>query len=320
MSVAPAGEFRQSGAEGSETHAPAPAERSLRQKAADFWLDLLFRCAGRPAITRIMKPLVVHLGFRCSRQMQLATIANAKRIFGADLPPARCRAFGRRVLANFYDFVCDIGISQRLSNAQLLDRIESVQGHPNYVAARAMKKGAIIATAHMGSFEIGASALIEHDQKLHVVFKRDPSRFEQLRQSLRKRLGILEAPVDEGLGLWLRLREILQRDEVVLMQADRVMPGQKGVKVPFFNGHIMLPSGPIKLALASSAPIVPVLAVRLPGGRIRICVEPAIHVEPSDQSPHPAMLQLASILEQYIRAHADQWLMFDKAFCEDVHD
>jgi hypothetical protein len=35
--------------------------------------------------------------------------------------------------------------------------------------------------------------------------------------------------------MWLRLREALQRDEVVMMQADRVMPGQKGSKFRCFR-------------------------------------------------------------------------------------
>jgi KDO2-lipid IV(A) lauroyltransferase len=301
-----------------ETPAPLPqvepAGHRLRQRAANFWLDLLFRCAGRPTITRLMKPLVVSLGFSCSKKLQAATAFNAQRIFSPGLTPAQCRAFGRRVLGNFYDFVCDVGLSQRLSMSRLLSRIESVQGHPNYAAARAMKKGAIIATAHMGSFEIGAAALLQHDQRIHVVFKRDPSRFEQVRSALRQKLGILEAPVDEGLGLWVRLRDVLMRDEVVMVQSDRVMPGQKGATVPFLHGQVMLPTGPVKLALASGAPIVPVFAVRVPDGRIRICVEEAIIVEPSEQSPHPAMLKLAAVIERYVRQYPDQWLMFDRAF------
>src|SRR5439155_18426666 len=123
-------------------------------------------------------------------------------------------------------------------------------------------------------------------------------------------------PVDEGFGLWLRLRDALSRDEVVMVQADRVMPGQKGVKVPFLHGHLLLPSGPVKLALASGAPIVPVFALRAPGGRIRIRIEEAIIAEPSDLSPHPALLRLAAVLEKYVRAYPEPWLNLQNAFFE----
>jgi len=150
------------------------------------------------------------------------------------------------------------------------------------------------------------------------VFKRDPSRFEQVRSALRRRLGILEAPVDEGWGLWVRLRDALRRDEVVMVQADRVMPGQKGLKVPFLHGHVMLPSGPVKLALASGAPIVPIFSLRGSRGRLRIRIEEPILAGPSDASPHPALLRLAGVLEKYVRAYPEQWLMFQNAFCEDA--
>jgi KDO2-lipid IV(A) lauroyltransferase len=297
---------------------PNSTPGALRRAAADVWLDLLFRCAGRPALTRLMKPLVVGLGFCCSRQMRSSTAANARRIFGPGITPAEARAFGRRVLGNFYDFVCDVGLSRSQSRQQMAGRIEPVQHHERYVAARAARRGAIIATAHMGSFEAGAVALLEHEAKIHVVFRRDPSRFEQVRSALRQKLGILEAPVDQGWGVWMRLRDALLRDEVVMVQADRVMPGQKGIRVPFLHGHVMLPTGPVKLALASGAPIVPVFAIRAPAGKIRICVEEPIAVEPSDASPHPALLQLAATIERYVRANPDQWLMFQSAFCEDA--
>ncbi|MEA2709081.1 MAG: phosphatidylinositol dimannoside acyltransferase [Phycisphaerales bacterium] len=267
------------------------------------------------------RPMFVRCAYRFSRAIRTATAANARRILGPDVAQEYIESFGRGVVENFYDFVCDVGQSLHLTREQLLARIDSVEGHDHYEAARAPKKGAIIATAHMGSFEAGAAALIDRERAVHVVFKRDETRFEHVRSSLRRKLGVIEAPVDEGWPLWLRLREALLRDEVVMVQADRVMPGQKGARVPFLHGHLLLPTGPIKLAIASGAPIVPVFAIRSAGGGIRIHVEPAIVVsEASDASPHPALLQFAAVLERYVRAYPEQWLLFHNAFCEDTAD
>jgi KDO2-lipid IV(A) lauroyltransferase len=295
-----------------------PSRSAVRAAAADFWLDSLFRVAGRaPIVTRLTRPLFVRSAFRFSHAIRSATAANARRIFGADASPARVEAYGRGVVASFYDFVCDVGQSLHLTREQLLARIDSVEGHDHYEAARAMRKGAIIATAHMGSFEAGAAAIVDRERAVHVVFKRDETRFEQVRTSLRAKLGVIEAPVDEGWTLWLRLREALLRDEVVMVQADRVMPGQKGSRVPFLHGHLLLPTGPIKLAMASGAPIIPVFAARTPGGKIRIHVEPAVVV---DDDPHASLLRLAGVLEKYVRAYPEQWLLFHKAFCDDENE
>jgi KDO2-lipid IV(A) lauroyltransferase len=268
-------------------------------------------------LTRALRPVVARGAYRFSPSVRRATAANARGIFGPEVAPAEVRALGRGVVASFYDFVCDVGQALHLSRDQLGGRIESIEGHPHYLAARALGRGAIIATAHMGSFEAGAVALLKHERAMHVVFKRDPSRFERVRSGLRQKLGVTEQPVDDGWGMWMRLRDALARDEVVMIQADRVMPGQKGAEVPFLHGRMLLPTGPFKLALASErAPIIPVFVLRTPRGGIRIHVEEAIVVEPSDESPHPALLKFARILEQYVRAYPRQWLLLTPAFCE----
>ena len=74
------------------------------------------------------------------------------------------------------------------------------------------------------------------------------------------------------------LRNALANDEAVLIQGDRVMPGQKGQAVRFFGGHILLPTGPVRLALISGAPIIPVYSVRTPEGKIRLFIEKPIVV------------------------------------------
>ena len=312
-----AGELRTAAPAGSE--GPAPAETNVRRAAAAFWLDALFRLAGgAPGLTRGLRPLVARGAYRCSPAIRNAIAGNARRIFGPEVSPQEIQAFGRGVVENFFDFVCDIGLSLRLTKQQLSGRIESIVGHEHYLAARAARRGAIIATAHMGSFEAGAAALLKHERAMHVVFKRDRSRFEQVRSALRAKLGVIEAPIDDGWGVWMRLRDALARDEVVMIQADRVMPGQKGCRVPFLHGHLLLPTGAVKLSLASGgAPIVPVFALRTEDGRIRIHVEPAIAVEPSGEFPHPALLQFGRILEQYVRAYPRQWLLLHRAFCDE---
>jgi phosphatidylinositol dimannoside acyltransferase len=293
----------------------ASSSSPVRAAAAEFWLDLLFRTAGRaPAITRLTRPLFVRCAYRFSHAIQNATTANARRILGPDVSRERIERFGRGVVENFYDFVCDVGQSLHLTRQQLLARIDSVEGHDHYEAARSLKKGAIIATAHMGSFEAGAAAIVDRERAVHVVFKRDDTRFEHVRTSLRGKLGVSEAPVDEGWPLWLRLREALMRDEVVMVQADRVMPGQKGARVPFLHGHLLLPTGPIKLAIASGAPIIPVFAVRTPQHKIRIHVEPAVIVTDNADA---SLLELARVLEKYVSAYPEQWLLFHRGFCED---
>ena len=246
------------------------------------------------------------------------TLANAARIVGERATIAQRQAVARAVVGSFYDFVADVGQSVGLSREQLLARIADVEGDERYQTARQERKGAIIVTAHMGSFEVAAAALLQHEKSIHVLFRRDArGLFEKTRAALRKRLGIMETCVDDGLTSWVRLKEALAGDEVVLVQGDRVMPDQKGERVRFLGGHLLVPLGPIKLALVSGAPIVPVFSTRLEDGRVRLSIAKPIRVH-REEDVGPALRELAAVIETYVRLYPEQWLMVHRAFCEDA--
>jgi KDO2-lipid IV(A) lauroyltransferase len=201
-------------------------------------------------------------------------------------------------------------------------RIDGVDGHDHYVAARKLGRGAIILTAHMGSFELGLAALTAIEPKVHVVFKRDTEDgFETIRQNLRHKLGVIEAPIDDGWTIWIKLRDALRADQVVILQGDRAMPGQKSQPVPVAGGHVALPLGPLMLAMASEAPIVPIFTLATAPGRCRVFVEDPIIIDPQAEpvdGVHPSLLKIGKVIEKYVVAHPDQWLVLDRAFVEDA--
>jgi lauroyl/myristoyl acyltransferase len=286
----------------------------LRRRCAGAWLRLFFRIVGlSPAFAAAARPVFVFLAFSFSPRIRRATAVNAARLL--DHPDEKTkRLFGRRVVGSFYDFVCDVGATLHSTREQLAARIESVTGTESYHAARAAGRGAVLVTAHMGSFEKGLVALPIQEKRIHVVFKRDKiGGFEKLRTELRKRLNVAESPVDDGWGVWVRLREALQNDEVVAVQGDRVLPGQKGIPVAILGGTLLLPTGPFKLAASAGSPVMPIFSTRSPDGRIAIRIEPAI--DPTDVDA--AVRLFGACLERQLRTHADQWLVLDPAFLED---
>jgi lauroyl/myristoyl acyltransferase len=305
----------------------AAARAWANRESAKFWLNFLFWHARRhPGFARSAKPFFLWGVWNFSDHLYGGMMANARRILGDAASVAQCETLARRTIGNFFDFVCDVGLCLGLSRRQMLDRIESVEGAERYLAARTSGptagKGAIIVTAHMGSFEVGTAALMEHEQsRVHVLFHRDAlGLFEQIRSTLRRRLGVVEVPVEQGWTVWIRLRDALRADGVVLIQGDRVMPGQKGRAMPFFGGHVLLPTGPVKLALASGAPMVPVFSVRSPEGTVRLFIEEPISVGEGEGmlSADMAMSTLAAVLEKYVRRFPDQWLENRPAWMEDA--
>jgi KDO2-lipid IV(A) lauroyltransferase len=271
-----------------------------------------------PYASSKLKRSLVALAWEKSHYFQDNILANAGRLLGEQSTPRQRWDLGLAVLYNFFDFICDVGRSVGQTRKQILARIMSVEGEQTYRDARAAGKGAIVLTAHMGSFEVGMAALLEQERRVHVVFRRDAfGLFERTRSKLRRQLGVVEQPVDEGLATWMKLREALAGDEVVLLQGDRVMPGQKGRAVPILGGHMVLPTGPLRLAQASGAPIIPIFSIRQQDGRVRLFIEPPVFVQ-DQQSFEPGLETIRSAIEKYLRRFPDQWLMIHKAWCEDA--
>ena len=318
--------------------APAPKQQGRAKRAlnsvrrwankasADFWLSFFFWHARRqPWFAKGTKPFFLYFVWRYSEHLYGGTMANAARILGPTSTFADQEALAWRIIGNFYDFVCDVGLCLGQSRRQMVERVDRVEGRERFDAIRTTGptagKGAIVATAHMGSFEVGAAALMEREKRLHVLFRRDKlDLFEQIRSTLRKKIGVVEVPLDQGWTVWMRLRDALAKDEVVLIQADRVMPGQKGQAVKFFDGHILMPTGPVRLALVTGSPIIPVFSVRLPNGKIRLFIEEPILVGdvPGGICPDEAMNKLGAVLEKYVRKYPDQWLENRPAWIEDA--
>ena len=83
-------------------------------------------------------------------------LANAPRVLGPQTTLAEHTRFAYAVLDSFYEFVMELGENAGSTRERWLRLLDGVEGIDGYERARSGKKGAIFATAHLGSFEVGA--------------------------------------------------------------------------------------------------------------------------------------------------------------------
>ncbi len=302
---------------------PAVARAQTATKATPQALSPFFWLACHaPNAVSAMKPLAARIVPLVAKGVREHTANNARRIYGRALTPYEQREFTRDVVSNFYQFVADVGRSGRATPDDLIKRIERVEGEDAYRATRSLRRGAVLVTAHMGSFEVGLAALARAEHGVHVVYKRDASgAFEAMRARMRRMLGVIEAPIDDGLSTWMDLRDALLSDRVVVMQADRAMPGQRSAVVPFLFGHLRVPTGAVRLARLTGSPIVPVFTVRLASGTFGVHLLPAIlpgAAESAIESRDPAVIAVTKSIESMVAAYPSQWLVLGSAFEEDA--
>lgn len=291
-------------------------------ESALFALLLIPLARHTPWLSRAIRPLFVWATWLALPGRRRSLRRTARIVLAPEATAHDCDRHGRRVLSNIQAFIADVATIDRRSVEEMAAPIDRMEGLEHLMRLLDARSPVILAGAHIGSFESSVAALRTVSRvPVHVVFSRDALRaFDRVRSRAREHLGIIEQPVERGLETWIALREALARGEVVAILADRVVPGQRGVVVPLLGFPAELPTGPLRLAAATAAPIVPTFALPRADGRTTLRFEPAIRV-PDDggtnDPDHPALRTLVRSIECAIRTAPEHWLVVDGPW---IHD
>lgn len=140
----------------------------------------------------------------------------------------------------------------------------SVSGLDQVKAIEAVGRPILFLTPHLGAFELSARKLSTYFPMTVLYRPARQASFRRLMEALRPMPGLATAPASAS-GVRQLLRA-LRRGEAVGMLPDQV-PGQgEGVWADFFGKPAYTMTLPIRLAQATNAAIVWVLAVRTQAG------------------------------------------------------
>ncbi len=137
-----------------------------------------------------------------------------------------------------------------------------VKGWEYLEEARALGKGALAVSCHMGSYEVVAA--IWSATLAPVSFfaeELEPRALFEWYRDTRARLGISVLTLDHG-GI-RKVLEALSDQEMVITAIDRDITGT-GYLMPFFGRMAPIPLGPAAIALRLGTPLFPVCVYRLP--------------------------------------------------------
>jgi KDO2-lipid IV(A) lauroyltransferase len=187
-------------------------------------------------------------------------------------------------------------------------RVVEFEGDDRARAAYARGKGVLFFTGHFGYWEINA---LVHALRLEpfAVLARplDNPGLHQLLEHVRTSTG---NTVIYRQGAIRRVLRVLQSGHAVAMLIDQHMHSPDAIYVNFFERPAATTSMLAALALRTGAPVVPVFALPLPGGRYRMIYEHA--VDPPDADTPDAVREFTQrctdVLEMYVRRHPSLWL------------
>jgi len=269
-----------------------------------------------PALSRRMQPIFAWCSWRLHAGRRRSLRRTARILLGPGAAPRDLDRFGRRVMTNIQSFIADVATIDRRSVESLAAGIDRYEGLDVFLEVLRRGKGMILASAHLGSFESAVAALRRvSDVPVQVAFARDRlAAFDRVRSRARRHLRIIESPVDDGVQSWLAMRDALEHGAVVAILADRVMPGQQGATLRFLGQPSRLPTGPVRLAALSGAPLVPTFVIPGRDGRSTLRFEPPIEVTSDARAiddDHPGQRSLIDAMERAIRAAPEHWLVVE---------
>jgi phosphatidylinositol dimannoside acyltransferase len=240
------------------------------------------------------------------------------RNLAAILPGSSAMTNFVRTYRVFWNFAWTITDSVRFKELRVSPDWE-FEGLEHFERLQSETGGAIILTAHMGNYDLGAALFAEISQR-PIVMVRAPEGDPETRQyeeELSRRTITSRLRIDfstRASELALDLLDALQRGEIIAIQGDRVTPGISALPAILFGRSASVPAGPFALSMTAGVPVYPLFILRRGRRRYRLLVCPPFRViRTRDRSEAFArgVSEWTQHLEGVIREAWYQWFNFE---------
>lgn len=224
-----------------------------------------------------------------------------------ELTPVELRKVSWVNFRNHAKAYADLMMLPRM-NVEAMRALMHVDGLENLAHARAMGKGVLVVSCHMGSYEVAAAIWSATVSPVSLFAEElDPRALFEWYRDTRARLGISVLPLHLG-GL-RKVTQALQEQEIVITAIDRDITGT-GHLMPFFGRSAPIPMGPAAIALRMGTPLLPACVYRLPDDTYRVEVAPPVIARPTEDPRADEVRvtqELLRHIEGFIRRHPEQW-------------
>ena len=214
----------------------------------------------------------------------------------------RARSIVRGSYANLGRSVAEFSRMPR--HPEITDNVV-VHGEENLKAALAAGKGAILLSAHMGNWELGAATLARRGFPVNAIGadQRD-ERVTKLVTEIREACGV--RTVSKGFDLKAAFR-CLKSGEALAVLIDQDAKSH-GVVAPFLGLPASTPYGPVKMAQRIGSAVLPVFMVRRGTGAFHdLNILPPLAFLCEDNMEMNVTL-CNNILSEWILKYPEQWL------------
>lgn len=220
---------------------------------------------------------------------------------------AECGAIARDMFAHFGRLLMVLLKFSTMTREQMLERVEFA-GEDRVRNAHRAGRGVLLYTGHFGFWEINALVHALVLEPMAVLARPlDNPLLHDLLESVRTSTG---NTVIYRRGAIRRVLRSLAANQAVAVLIDQHIQTADAVFVDFFNRPAATTSALAALALRTGAPVVPVFALPLPGGRFRMVYEHPVDPPHADNAEaiREFTQRCTDVLEMYVHRYPNLWL------------
>lgn len=237
--------------------------------------------------------------------------SNLSRVIGNDR--TRLHKVSQELFVNYGTFLADWAKLGSMETSAAISLFGKMDGRELFDEMYAKGNGIIILTAHLGNWELGGLVFSNLGVPFNVLTAKDGvNAIAETRKRVRALHNIRTITIEDGSFFFIDIINALKRNELVAMLVDRYEK-TGGVSVDFFGEKTSFPAGPVLLARATGAPILPAFTVLGPDNKYVAIFGPPIPMEWTENRENDILnnvAKIAKVFERNIRAYPNQWYNF----------
>jgi predicted LPLAT superfamily acyltransferase len=160
--------------------------------------------------------------------------------------------FGQTLLDKFALFAGQKNIFKiSISGKELFDEVVS------------SPKGAIIASSHIGNFEISGYLLHQTKKRINgIIYGGENHVIQEYRERILTKNNVYQIPVLDDMSHIFAINAALSRGEILAVQCDRVYTGNKTVTLDFLGQRASFPTGVYHIAAQFEVPVITLFVIK----------------------------------------------------------
>jgi KDO2-lipid IV(A) lauroyltransferase len=288
--------------------------RNRERRAAITWLmplgTLVQFMLPRWVMVRIAR-LAGTITYHLNRRGRERLMDNCRHVMGRDTPEPEIKAAARRLFIHLVTNYLDL-----LSIPVIKKRVTALVEFDPQAADRMMAegRGLVVVTGHIGNHDLAGVFMAALGYPMSAVFEPVPGGWAETFNRYRGATAMETIPVSDRRAM----ARALLRHRMLALVSDRDVTGN-GMLCPAFDSYRCYPKGAAVYTLRLKMPIVVAACLfdHRPGRRPYNLYYRQLHFTPTgdmNADVSAFTMQIADALNNIIREHPDQWLVFNGAW------